>query len=488
MADVYGQETEPERGRELEGLAGRPYRMFTRRGLTGAVMGVAASVAVLMSAMTSAAGPAISSPSLLSATSTAHTGAGRSAGADAAATPPAATAGPANLHVVPSSGGPSTPGRGFSYGFDLAYSVPTWTNLPTVQSTIQAARTGPGTFVDVPIMGWGPGNPEPSPGVYDFSGIAKQLAFVQATGDIPFITLCAAPDWMKGGQAGTTDWSQINVAPVPQHYQDFATLSAAVARAFPQVKHFVVWNEMKGFVNPVTGTDSADYTAMYNDVYRAVKSVRPDALVGGPYVSVRSLAGPPSPPAPSPSGPWGHVVPDSLAAISYWLTHNVGADFIAVDGRAYTNDAGLTTDPLTSTGKYAAVDRWLASQTSLPIVWMESHLLPDPTVATVAQQAALRVAALLQMASSGASIGMQWNPVDQPTWDEGVWSSPWLPAGGRATILGQELPGVLAVLAGPVSLVPGEPAGTLVATGPDGTVTVTVSGSSATVVSTGPHA
>jgi hypothetical protein len=119
---------------------------------------------------------------------------------------------------------------------------------------------------------------------------------------------------------------------------------------------------------------------------------------------------------------------------------------------------------------------------------MESHLLPDPTVATVAQQAALRVAALLQMASSGASIGMQWNPVDQPTWDEGVWTSPWLPAGGRATILGQELPGVLAVLAGPVSLVPGEPAGTLVATGPDGTVTVTVWGSSATVVSTGPHA
>ena len=182
MADVYGQETEPEGGRALEGFAGRPYRMFTRRGLTGAVMAVAASVAVLMSAMATAAGPAISSPSLLPATSTARTGAGGAPGDAAAATPAAASAGPANLHVVPSSGGPSTPGRGFSYGFDLAYSVPTWTNLPTVQSTIQstiqAARTGPGTFVDVPIMGWGPGNPEPSPGVYDFSGIAKQLAFV----------------------------------------------------------------------------------------------------------------------------------------------------------------------------------------------------------------------------------------------------------------------------------------------------------------------
>ena len=40
---------------------------------------------------------------------------------------------------------------------------------------------------------------------------------------------------------------------------------------------------------------------------------------------------------------------------------------------------------------------------------------------------------------------------------------------------------VLSVLAGPVTLVPGQPAGRLVATGPDGTVTVTVTATTGTV-------
>jgi hypothetical protein len=55
-------------------------------------------------------------------------------------------------------------------------------------------------------------------------------------------------------------------------------------------------------------------------------------------------------------------------------------------------------------------------------------------------------------------------------------------------VLGQELPAVLAVLAAPVTLVPGEPAGTLVATGADGTVTVKVTTSGANVTVSGTKA
>lgn len=403
----------------------------------------------------------------------------------AAAATPAVGTGAAD-HVSLTATGLSPTGRTFSYGYDLASAVPSGGAEDPDGSAGEVARTIPGAFEDVPIMGWGVGNPEPSPGVYNFSTIARQIAFVESTGGIPVITLCAAPDWMKGGQPGVTDWSQIDVAPLPQYFQDFADLSAAIADAFPQVKYFVVWNEMKGFWDQATNSwDAADYTSLYNDTFRAIKTVRPGALVGGPYVSIESRSGPSSTPA-TPSGPWGHLDPVSLSAISYWLAHKVGADFIAVDGRAFTQDAGLTTDPLTSTEKYAAADRWLSDQTALPIVWMESHVLPDPSVATQQQQAALRIAVLLQMASSGASLGMQWDPDESAAWDEGLWASTNATT-VQPTVLAQELPPALAVLAAPVTLVAEQP-GTLEASGPDGSVTVEMRGTTSDVIVTGPPA
>ena len=390
-------------------------------------------------------------------------------------------------HVSLTASGPSSAGRTFAYGYDLVRQVPKSLAIPSAQGAVQVAQSEPGGFAAVPIMGWGVGNPELSPGTYDFSGIARQLSFVQAAGEVPVITLCAAPDWMKGGAPGTTDWSNIQVAPLSQHYGDFAALSAAVARSFPQVRYFVVWNELKGFWNPATGvTDIGGYTAMYNDTFRAIKAARPDALVGGPYIAMHSMSGPAPASAPTPWGTWGHLGAGPLWEIAYWLANKAGADFVAVDGRSFTNDAGLTTDPVSSTAKYAAVDRWLETQTSLPIVWMESHVLPDPTTSTLDQQTAVRVAALLEMASSGASVGLQWDPEQFPTWDEGLWSPAGAPGGGQATPLARTLPAVLNVLAAPVTLVAGTPAGTLVATGADGTVTVTYSATTASVTVTGP--
>ena len=478
MAGVRGQGRERGAGRELD-------RALKRSHLVGSVRVLVVGVVALATAITFLFGgtvrPGAASPPIASRVPTTGVTHGH------AATPVAATAtssaSPGHLSIT--SSGESTTGRSFAYGYDLAKLVPKYASTASVLGATQVAQSIPGGFEDVPIMGWGEGNPEVSPGVYDFSGIARQLSFVQATGGVPIITLCAAPDWMKGGAPGTTDWSRIDVAPVAGHYQDFAALSAAVAGAFPQVKYFVVWNEMKGFWDPTTGlTDDAGYTTMYNDVYQAVKSVRPDALLGGPYVSIHSLSGPAPSTAPTPSGPWGHLGARPLGDIAYWLANKVGADFVAVDGRSFTSDVGLTTDPVTSTGKYAAVDRWLTTQTTLPIVWMESHVLPDPTTVSLQQQAAIRVAALLQMASSGASVGMQWDPQQYPTWDEGLWTPADYPGGGQPTLLAQELPAVLNVLAAPVTLVAGTPPGTLVATGADGTVTVTYAATSATVVVT----
>lgn len=447
------------------------------------VVALSASVALTISAVLTTQLPASASGAPKRAAQLLATKVAATPTTKVAATPLTTT------HPSLTSSGLSTAGRSFSYGYDLTQYGPYDSVLAPAMAARKVAQSVTGSFEDVPIMGWGTGNPEPSNGVFNFAGIAQRIAFVEASGGIPVITLCAAPDWMKGGLPGVTDWSQINVAPLPQHYADFATLSADIAKAFPQVKYFVVWNELKGFEGLTPGSPNvAGYTTMYNDVYRAVKAVRPDALVGGPYVSVQSLSGPSTGSNPTPSGAWGHLSPTSLADISYWLTNKVGADFIAVDGRGYTDNAGLTTDPISAMAKYAAVDQWLETQTTLPIVWMESHVLPVPGIYSDQMQAAVRVAALLQMASSGASVGMQWDPEDLAGWDEGIWTASESVGGGQSTVLGQELPAVLAVLAAPVTLVPGEPAGTLVATGADGTVTVKVTTSGANVTVSGTKA
>jgi hypothetical protein len=135
------------------------------------------------------------------------------------------------------------------------------------------------------IMGWGADNPEPAPGVYNFASLDRRINFIRATGGIPVITLCCAPDWMKGGVPGKTDWGQLTKAPLPEHYADFAELSAVVARRYPDVRHFMVWNEFKGFFDEENKRwDAASYTELYNQVYKAVKAVNPLNRVGGPYI------------------------------------------------------------------------------------------------------------------------------------------------------------------------------------------------------------
>nr|BFE82654.1 hypothetical protein GCM10020093_052550 [Planobispora longispora] len=52
------------------------------------------------------------------------------------------------------------------------------------------------------IMGWGAGNPEPAPGKYDFRDLDARVKLMSDSQGVPVITLCCAPDWMKGGSEG----------------------------------------------------------------------------------------------------------------------------------------------------------------------------------------------------------------------------------------------------------------------------------------------
>jgi hypothetical protein len=293
------------------------------------------------------------------------------------------------------------------------------------------------------IMGWGANNPEPSPGHYDFGELDDRIDLVRRTGGTPVITLCCAPDWMKGGKAGTTDWSRIEVAPTPDHFADFAALAAKIARRYPDVRHFVVWNEFKGFWNSSRSRwDYEGYTALYNLVRQALKSVNPYIMVGGPYVVMDSFA-----PGDDGNGnasatlkgPWGAADQRSLDAVDYWLSHNSGADFVVLDGSSMNHDDSLVPDEFAATAKFSALSRWLKQRTPLPLWWAEWYVEPESGKAadwSEQHRTAVQAAAMMELAKGGAAAAFYWNPQKQGRQCAGcLWTSTELSAQG-----GQELP------------------------------------------------
>ncbi|MFF3348725.1 xylan 1,4-beta-xylosidase [Streptomyces sp. NPDC002779] len=272
------------------------------------------------------------------------------------------------------------------------------------------------------IMGWGADNPEPVRGRYDFEAMDRRIDFVRASGGTPVVTLCCAPDWMKGGEAGvdSTDWSQaaLETAPEPEHFDDFAALAATVARRYPDVRHFIVWNEFKGFWNDAEGRwDHEGYTELYNLVHRALKKVDPDIMVGGPYLVMDSLDPREEHASPSFRGSWGALDRRVLDAFSYWNEHKAGADFVVVDGSSYTRDDELLPDEFAATDKFTAVGEWVRRQTGgeLPLWWAEYYVEPadgddNRHDWSEARRAAVHATGLIAMAKGGATSGFYWNP------------------------------------------------------------------------------
>ncbi|AWW40377.1 GH39 family glycosyl hydrolase [Streptomyces cadmiisoli] len=276
------------------------------------------------------------------------------------------------------------------------------------------------------IMGWGADNPEPVKGRYDFAALDRRVDFVRASGGTPVITLCCAPDWMKGGEAGAdnTDWSRsaLETAPDPEHFADFAALAATVAKRYPDVRHFIVWNEFKGFWNDTEHRwDHEGYTELYNLVHRALKKVDPDIMVGGPYLVMDSVDPRQTENASRTlRGPWGALDQRVLDAFTYWNEHKAGADFVVVDGSSYTKDDDLLPDEFAATDKFTAVGEWVRRQTGddLPLWWAEYYVEPadgndDRHGWSEARRGAVQAAGLIAMVKGGATSGFYWNPQEE---------------------------------------------------------------------------
>jgi hypothetical protein len=331
------------------------------------------------------------------------------------------------------------------------------------------------------LMGFGTDNPEPEPGEYDWDSLDERMELTEETGGKAMLTLCCAPDWMKGGQEGETDWSTLEDEPLPEHFGDYANLAAEAVKRYPQVERVLVWNELKGFYNSAANRwDYEGYTEFYNQVYTAVKAVRPDVQVGGPYVVLISLDEGSTDASTEVRGPWGAADQRSLDVVDHWLQHNVGADFLAVD--ASTKTRNDTIPPVVDGAqKFADLDAWLRQRSDLPIWWAEFY----PDVPEDAQpgaespaSATATLAAVAAYARSGVSGALLWGPQGDPSLHyASLWTDSSQDDGGRPTPLTEAWQWLVPRLAkGDVEIGRSPESPIIVLRAPDGAVVVNASG------------
>ena len=116
------------------------------------------------------------------------------------------------------------------------------------------------------------------------------------------------------------------------------------------------------------------YTDLYNAVYQAIKTVRPDAAVGGFYLAVTGDAA-------NTLGYSGRdtetpMIRRDLDCLEYWLKHNAGADFLVVDRwLAGWNDQNRIseTNQLALTWTYQTVLQAIRAKSSLPLWYGEYY-------------------------------------------------------------------------------------------------------------------
>ena len=209
------------------------------------------------------------------------------------------------------------------------------------------------------------------------------------------LRLFDAPGWMVNTTKKTT---QIGNGPLRHDmYDAFSEFCGIVAKRYPDVTHYEVWNELNGFIGNwsfakgVDGmtTDKVGYTSLFIKVATAIKQVNPGAKVGGPYVPITQGQLPPNRTGEC-SGKWGAINPALLDFIRYFVQNAKGHyDFFSMDGHLayesyevngihYTRPAN--NDPLGSTVVFPAATKWVREESGLsadvPIWWSEFYPVP----------------------------------------------------------------------------------------------------------------
>ncbi|MAX26089.1 MAG: hypothetical protein CMJ19_16455 [Phycisphaeraceae bacterium] len=257
------------------------------------------------------------------------------------------------------------------------------------------------------IIGWGPHDINPKPGVYDWSTLDQRMEHMKRFDAPNVITLCTAPGWMK--RHGKT-W-EMGDRPKAEHFDDFAMLCVEVAKRYPHVRHYQVWNEFKGFWSVEKNAwDVELYTEFYNKVYSALKAHDPTLQVGGFYLVVSGTG------SNLPGIDTGVAILNKERRLfEYWIKHKVGADFICVDKaiKDYHDKNEYTADDLLGyTDSYQRIAKQIHEMCDLPIWWAEYYGIGGPKHGITMDQQTVGFASIYyHMITGGTSVGLLWNPV-----------------------------------------------------------------------------
>jgi cytochrome c-type biogenesis protein CcmE len=205
------------------------------------------------------------------------------------------------------------------------------------------------------------------------------------TGGKLAITLYAPPQWMLGVAPNT--WDFFGIPLPPARNADWASLCAYIAQRYPDVGYFQVWNEMKGYWNNTLNRwDYEGFTAMYNAVYNAVKAVRPDAQVGGPYLSFNvhtagyqgasststaamDLGGTASS-ITGTGGPGYFFDGRDLDVYNYFRLNAAGVDFVCVDLGLLLDDGAVHPETV---DRFAKLPQWVNARFPNKPIWFSEY-------------------------------------------------------------------------------------------------------------------
>jgi len=325
-------------------------------------------------------------------------------------------------------------------------------------------------YINTPIMAWGVGDPWPNPSQAEptnWGDLDKRMQLIVQTGSIPVLTLAEAPWWMKGQlQAnGKTrlltsaeEWTDIAYQSriLDNKLNAWLLLVQRVAERYMvapyNVRYFQVWNELKGYYNPITNAyDYTDdpgnprgpnathgYTYMYNLVYNRLMQVATSLhiptssiKVGGPYVPVATWS------STSQSNPsnitkaYGTYDQRPLDVIEYWLQHKAGAGFITIDGANLNEDHVAVSDAFTAAEKFADVTRWIHSldnavypgAATLPVWWAEWYATSYTKTPDDALNNAIKTYAMMKLLQAGGTVALSWGGWGDGMSDRGLWTS-----------------------------------------------------------------
>ena len=292
----------------------------------------------------------------------------------------------------------SAPDGTSSFSIGVTHTQPKWENGdPAAVARAKTLLAEGLKFQNQHLMDWGTENPEPRPGVYNWASLDHRVALMRSMHATSVITLCTAPGWMKTSgedfprQTGPDSWADDRVA--DNHVGDFVELCRKVVLRYSEVKYFQIWNEYKGYWDK--GANNWDYvrfTDFYNRVYDALKTVRPDVQLGGPYY------------------PFDGPKPKDWDVIDYWFQHRHGADFVCFDGwvagEPPTRDTAEEARKMTLTDYFGQIARQFRARTQLPI-WISEFYggwSSNPQF-TAANHASCYLHALL----SGISVVLLWD-------------------------------------------------------------------------------